>query len=354
MAEKTYFEQRNIDNTRKLREIRRDLPPLCNEFFVGIETRTSVLTRLSYAYDLRIFFNYLYTETTQFASCDAKTFDFNALCKVTTSDIELFMEYLSYYKFDGKDYVNTEKTKARKLASIKSFFKYFYNKDKIPADPASKVLTPKIHDKPIVRLDSDEVSQLLDEVESGANLPSRRQESFHEKTKVRDLAIITLFLGTGIRISELVGLDVSDIDFNINGFKVTRKGGNQTILYFSQEVADALIAYLDERSSDPALDNETALFLSLQKKRMSVRSVEKLVKKYAKLITPLKKITPHKLRSTYGTELYQETGDIYVVAEVLGHRDINTTKRHYAAISDDIKRSAAQKVTLRDKNKKND
>lgn len=354
MADKTYFEQRNIDNTRKLREIRRDLPPLCNEFFVGIETRTSVLTRLSYAYDLRIFFNYLYTETTQFASYDSKTFDFNALSKVATSDIELFMEYLSYYKFDGKDYVNTEKTKARKLASIKSFFKYFYNKDKIPADPASKVLTPKIHDKPIVRLDSDEVSQLLDEVESGANLPSRRQESFHEKTKVRDLAIITLFLGTGIRISELVGLDVSDIDFNINGFKVTRKGGNQTILYFSQEVADALIAYLDERSCDPALDNETALFLSLQKKRMSVRSVEKLVKKYAKLITPLKKITPHKLRSTYGTELYQETGDIYVVAEVLGHRDINTTKRHYAAISDDIKRSAAQKVTLRDKNKKKD
>ena len=159
-------------------------------------------------------------------------------------------------------------------------------------------------------------------------------------------------MGTGIRISELVGLNVSDLDFNINGFKVTRKGGNQSILYFSQEVADALIAYLNERSLDPSLDDEPALFLSLQKKRMSVRSVEKLVKKYAKLITPLKHITPHKLRSTYGTELYRETGDIYVVAEVLGHRDINTTKKHYAAISDDIKRSAAQKVTLRDKKKK--
>ena len=234
MAEKTYFDQRNIDNTRKLREIRRDLPPLCNEFFVGIETRTSVLTRLAYAYDLRIFFYYLFTETTRFACYDANSFDFDALCKVSTSDIELFMEYLSYYKFDGKEYVNTEKTKARKLASIKSFFKYFYNKDKIPADPASKVLTPKIHDKPIIRLDGNEVSMLLDEVESGANLPSPRQEAFHEKTKKRDLAIITLFLGTGIRSSELVGLDVSDLDFSINGFKVTRKGANHSILYFSQ------------------------------------------------------------------------------------------------------------------------
>ena len=349
MSEKSYFDQRNIDNTRKLREIRRDLPALCNEFFVGIETRTSVLTRLAYAYDLRIFFYFLFTETTQFASYDAKNFDFDALCKVTTSDIEQYMEFLSYYKFDGKDYVNTEKTKARKLASVKSFFKYFYNKDKIPADPASKVLTPKIHDKPIIRLDSNEVSQLLDEVESGANLPSQRQESFHEKTKIRDLAIITLFLGTGIRISELVGLDVSDIDFNINGFKVTRKGGNQSILYFSQEVADALIAYLDERSLDPKLDNEPALFLSIQKKRMGVRSVEKLVKKYAKLITPLKNITPHKLRSTYGTELYQETGDIYLVADVLGHKNVNTTRKHYAAMKEERKRRAANVVQLREK-----
>lgn len=352
MNEKTYYDQRNIDNTQKLREIRRDLPAICNEFFVGIENRTSVLTRLAYAYDLRIFFYFLFTETSEFASYESKTFDISALSQVTTSHIEMFLEFLNYYKFDGNEYTNTVKTKARKLASIKSFFKYFYNKDKIPADPASKVLTPKSHDKPIIRLEVDEVAKLLDEVESGANLPTQRQEAFHEKTKIRDLAIITLFLGTGIRISELVGLDISDLDFNVNGFKVTRKGGNQTILYFSQEVADAIIAYLDERAQDPALDDEPALFLSLRKKRMNVRSVENLVKKYAKLITPLKKITPHKLRSTYGTELYRETGDIYVVAEVLGHRDINTTKKHYAAISDDIKRSAAQKVVLRDKNKK--
>ena len=159
---------------------------------------------------------------------------------------------------------------------------------------------------------------------------------------------MTLFLGTGIRISELVGLDVDDLDFNVNGFKITRKGGSQTILYFSDEVADALLAWLDERAKYEELDEVPALFVSLQKKRMSVRSVELLVKKYAQIVTPLKKITPHKLRSTYGTELYRETGDIYVVAEVLGHKDINTTKRHYAAISDDIKRDAARKVILRD------
>jgi site-specific recombinase XerD len=158
-----------------------------------------------------------------------------------------------------------------------------------------------------------------------------------------------LFLGTGIRISELVGIDMNDLDMDVNGFKITRKGGNQTILYFSDEVRQALDDYIDERAQNPLLDNEPALFVSLQNKRITVRAVEKLVKKYASITSPLKHITPHKLRSTYGTNLYKETNDIYVVAEVLGHKDINTTKKHYAAISDDIKRAAANKVSLRHK-----
>ena len=91
-----------------------------------------------------------------------------------------------------------------------------------------------------------------------------------------------------------------------------------------------------------------ALFLSLQNKRISVRSVEKMVNKYSKLVTNLKHITPHKLRSTYGTSLYRETGDIYLVADVLGHKDVNTTRKHYAAIDDDRRRSAAKYVKLRE------
>ena len=160
---------------------------------------------------------------------------------------------------------------------------------------------------------------------------------------------LTLFLGTGIRISELVGIDINDIDMDVNGFKITRKGGNQTILYFSDEVKAALEEYLDERAKNPLLDNEPALFVSLQNKRITVRAVQNLVKKYAHITTPLKHITPHKLRSTYGTTLYKETNDIYVVAEVLGHKDINTTRKHYAAISEDIKRAASKVVVLRNK-----
>ena len=161
---------------------------------------------------------------------------------------------------------------------------------------------------------------------------------------------MTLLLGTGIRVSECVGLDINDIDFKNNGIKVTRKGGSEMVIYFGEEVRNALENYLEttRASATPLPDHENALFLSAQRKRMGVQAIENMVKKYARQVTPNKKITPHKLRSTYGTSLYKETGDIYLVADVLGHKDVNTTKKHYAAIDDMRRRQAASAVKLRE------
>ena len=186
-------------------------------------------------------------------------------------------------------------------------------------------------------------------MEDGTKLTKKELE-YHKKTKVRDVALLTLLLGTGIRVSECVGLDISDINFDVNGIKIRRKGGYEAVIYFGQEVETALLDYLEERKRIiPADGHENALFLSLQNRRIAVRSVENLVKKYASRVTTLKKITPHKLRSTYGTSLYQETGDIYLVADVLGHKDVNTTRKHYAAQEDARRRQAANAVHLREK-----
>ena len=159
-----------------------------------------------------------------------------------------------------------------------------------------------------------------------------------------------MLLGTGIRVSECVGLDIDDVDFKNNGITVTRKGGNQMVVYFGDEVQNALENYLEtsRAAATPPSGHENALFLSTQRKRIGVQAVENMVKKYAKQVTPNKKITPHKLRSTYGTNLYKETGDIYLVADVLGHKDVNTTKKHYAAIDDARRRQAASAVKLRE------
>ncbi|MBR4270959.1 MAG: tyrosine-type recombinase/integrase [Clostridia bacterium] len=342
-----YYETRNDNVTMRLREVKQDLPYFCSEFFVGVENQTTPLTRLNYAYDLRVFFHFLCEKVPDFAHRNPKQISLMDLNIIGPTDIEKFMEYLSLYEYNGKKYRNNEKAKSRKLSTLRSFFSYFFKKEKIQRNVTDMVDLPKLHEKEIVRLEVNEVVDLLDMAETGYAL-SPTQQAFHRHTNSRDYALLALMLGTGIRVSECVGLDVDDFDFDINGFKVVRKGGAEVVLYFSDEVAKALLAYLEDRAEIKDLpETERAMFLSLQKKRISTRAVQNLVKKYSSLVTPLKKISPHKLRSTYGTNLYHETKDIYVVADVLGHKDINTTKKHYAAMSDDIRREAAQKVKLK-------
>ena len=342
-----YYKERNIVNIQRFRKILADLPSFCGQFFIGIENQTSVLTRLNYAYDLRIFFDYLITETEDFPLENQKAFTLSHLNEIKPQHVEQFMSYLNLYIFNGHQSSNNENAKSRKISSIRTLFKYFYTKELLKENVTEKLTLPKIHDKEIVRLEVNEVVNLLDEVEAGILL-SKGQKRFHESTKIRDQAIITLFLGTGIRISELVGINITDIDFQSNAFTITRKGGNRTILYFAEEVETALKKYLQVREKNIQAQSSPALFLSLQNNRISTKAVQQLVKKYSKIVTPNKKITPHKLRSTYGTNLYHETKDIYIVADVLGHKDVNTTKKHYAAISDEIRRNAAKAVRLRE------
>ena len=345
MKNTNYYTSRNIQDLDKIGELINELPSFCEDYFLGVESRTSSQTRLKYAYDLRIFFDFLCKK--RFKNYEITDLTLQHLESVTHNDIELFLSYLSHYRYNDKRLSCDERAKARKLSAVRAMFKYFFNKGMIEVDNSAKVSTPKLHDKEIIRLDTDEVSELIDVVENGNGL-SKHAVGYHNKTKIRDIAILTLFLGTGIRISELVGLDNDSFDFSENSFVVTRKGGNRTILYFSNEVKYALQEYIAEKSNDSRVpQDEPAFFLSMQYKRINVRSVEILVKKYSKIVSPLKKITPHKLRSTYGTRLYNETGDIYVVADVLGHRDVNTTKKHYAAITEENRRRVAGAVKLR-------
>lgn len=353
MSDKDFYNARNLKNLEKIEGLLEELPPFVDEYFLGIENQTSTLTRLNYAYDLRIFFDYLLKK--KFKGRTVRSLTLPDLESVNATEIERFLSYLSHYEFRGSHESCSERAKARKLSAVRALFKYFFAKEKISVDNAAKVSMPKLHEKEIIRLEINEVADLLDCADSGDGM-SGHQRAFHEKTKVRDVAILSLFLGTGIRISELVGLNDEDIDFDTNSFTVTRKGGSRAILYFSDEVRTALLRYAEYKKQDKQKpEKETALFLSLKQRRISIRAVENLVKKYSKIVTPLKKISPHKLRSTYGTQLYRETHDIYVVADVLGHKDVNTTKKHYAAISEDIRRSVADKVRLREPdNEKND
>ncbi len=331
------------------REVLKELPEVCSEFIRAIEFTTQPLTRYAYACDLKLFCEYLVAEIPKFADRQIALLEPEDFEKVTPRDLRTYLEYLGFYIKDGSEHSNAEAGKTRKLATLRSFYEYMFKSELIHTDVSRLVEMPEKHEKPILRMEIDEVARMLDAVETG-EMMTERQKRYNDSVRARDLAILTLFLGTGIRVSELVGLDLDDLDFALNSFIVTRKGGNQAILYFPEEVASVLQAYLaHRREMTPLPGHENALFLSMQNKRISVRAVQVMVKKYALQVAPLKKrLSPHKLRSTFGTNLYHETGDIYLVADVLGHSDVNTTRRHYAAMSDDRRRMAAKKIKLRE------
>ena len=222
-----------------------------------------------------------------------------------------------------------------------------FKNQRIVSNVTELVPLPKVHEKPIIRLSREEMTAMLEVSRTGERM-SKNQQKYQKLTSKRDFALLSLFLGTGIRVSECVGMNLQDVDLENNAFLVTRKGGNQVILYFPPEVAEALADYMAERNGIETLPgHEEALFLSLQRRRITQRAVQNLVKKYAASAAPLKsKISPHKLRSTYATNLYQETGDIYLVADVLGHTSVDTTRKHYADMTDARRRMAADHVHL--------
>ncbi len=343
----SYHEQMDLKNIQKIRELQKELPEFASYFFRAMEIKKATNTRRNYAYDLSTFFYFLKTQHPSFKDKEIRTLPVSVLDTLQPMDIEEYLSFLTYYEKDGQTFRNHEEGKARKLATLNTFFSYFHKKEMIQKNAPSVVDIPRVKEKNIIRMDAHEVARLIDNIESGEKL-SKTQKVWHAKNKIRDLAIVVTLLGTGVRVTELVGLDLSDLDFDNGSMRVIRKGGNEDIVYFGEETEETLRNYLDERLLiEPAPGHEQALFISQNNTRITVRSVERLVKKYASTTTA-KKITPHKLRSTYGTALYQETGDIYLVADVLGHKNVNTTRKHYAAMTEDNKRRAAKVVQLRE------
>ena len=348
-----YKEESDEKRILQIRAITRELPQACSDFIRSIAVTTSTLTRLAYAIDLRTFFRFLQTERVAFSDKKLTLMTDKDLEMLTRNDLTAYTEYLTYYfrnddaSVPNKALVNHELAIKRKLCSIRSFYDYLFKNQRIASNVTELVPLPKIHEKPIIRLSRDEMEKILNLAQSGDRM-SKSQQKYQKITAKRDYALLSLFLGTGIRVSECVGMNINDIDLEENAFIVTRKGGNQTVLYFPPEVAEALADYLSERKTIETLPgHEEALFLSLQRKRITQRAVQNLVKKYASVAAPLKpRISPHKLRSTYATNLYNETGDIYLVADVLGHTSVDTTRKHYADMTDARRRMAAEHVHL--------
>lgn len=329
-------ETRYIDKANSLME---KLPGYVKNYIRAIHNRTSPRTNYEYVKDIQMFLSYVKDRY------DLEEVSLEFLQDLPKNVYEDYFEYLEHYENDLGEVTNGRRSLSRKMSALKAFFKYLYTNELINTYEISKIPQPKVPKKEIIKMDKAETSDFLNAVKGNAPM-TKKQREYHDLQEKRDLAIVYLMLSSGIRVSECSELDLTDVDLNKACVYITRKGGNEAIVYFSDEASAYLSDYIDWRKSYEKVDkDEKALFLSSRNTRLSVRSIEVIIKKYAASSLPGKHITPHKLRATYATQLYEETGDIYLVAESLGHKDVSTTKNHYANLSD--KRKEANRNMLK-------
>ena len=299
------------------------LPSLVREFasYKSAIQNASEKTVSEYLLDLRTFFRFLVARdkkispsSEEFEKIDIRQVDLEYIKNITTEDIYEFLMYADNVRG------NMAAAKSRKLSSIKGFFKYLTTKRMMLEDnPAINIETPKKKKALPKFLSLEESLSLLNAVKND-------KES---KSTVRDYAIITLFLNCGMRVSELVGINVEDVDAKFRSLTVTGKGNKQRIVYLNEACRIALAEYVEERlgeSHKSCMSN--ALFLSSREQRISVKTVQWMVYKYLELAgLESKHYSVHKLRHTAATLMYQ-TGnvDVRVLKDILGHEQLNTTQ----------------------------
>jgi integrase/recombinase XerC len=334
-----YSKQADAENERKITALLQELPQFAKLYFDDARRSKLPRTRLGYARDLAHFFGWLQS-TAGFRGMDLRTAPPTILERLTFEDFEEYkstMEYSSRTDARGRPLLAENTTLARRLSALRSFMAFYYKIGAIKTNPAMYVSMPKIASREIIALDAEDVDLIMQTAHSTAGL-TKNQIVRRKLTEKRDIAILMTLLGTGIRVSELVGLDTKSVDFRNGMITVTLKGGNDGHSYFGAEVESALRDYVENGRPrlKPAVDDD-ALFLSVRHQRMTVRAVELLVKDYTERagIANADRITPHKLRATYGTQLYERSGDIKLVASTLHHKSIETTSKHYVKDSEE-------------------
>lgn len=325
------------------------LPKSLRSYFVYLKGNVLPQTRLAYLRDVHFFFQYLIQETTLTDADRTDEIKIEELNQITAMDVNIYMDYCRKYKVDdGKSitiYENNNKTLSRKKSSISVLFKQLYRDGLIDnniTDGFDPIRVPRPGEREIKALQDDEVMIMLDAVSTGSHL-TEHERVYWEKTKLRDKAILILFLTYGLRLSELQQLNVSSFNFSRGEFKIYRKRDKESTMPINQSVEMVLRDYLNNEREHVVVQNpidEDALFLSLQGKRMTQRAIRDLVKKYTSI--PLHTgrrggYSPHKLRATAATSLIGRGNSIYDVQALLDHEQVTTTQL-YASHKMNVKR----------------
>ena len=356
--------QKENDIFLQCEAIERELPRFLRGFYAYLRSNVLPNTRLAYLHDIKFFMQYLIDETDITDAEETSKIKLEDLQEVQAVDVNMFIDYCRRYKVETEKniymYENTNKTLARKKSSISVLFKYLYRDgfvEKNITDGFDPIRVPRPGEKEIKALQDDEVMIMLDAVSSGQGLTDK-ERTYWEKTKLRDKAILILFLTYGLRLSELQQLNISSFNFNRGEFIVYRKRGKESLMPLNKSATYVIHDYIDnERPNDDKIPDEhkDALFLSLQCKRMTERQIRELVKKYTSIAlhtTRRAGYSPHKLRATAATSLIGRGNSIFDVAALLDHEQVTTTQlyaRHKANVKRDLVKDMEWEEERKDK-----
>lgn len=337
-----FYSQTKSKYLDKLESILEDFPECAKAFIYSKSSSYKASTRFRYCEDLNVFFRFIVDALPSASAYSVKELPTKLIAEIKPETIDHFMNYIERYEYNGVYYHNDQAAKKRKLATLRSFYKFMFSRGLAASNPASLVDSPKLDKKDIIALNHDDREAVIESVKNGADLTVAELKK-HAKKSVRDTAIIYLLLGTGIRVSELVGLDLNDVNLKEHRINIIRKGGNQDHVYFNDEVCEMLEAYMlgERKTIMPEERDAKALFISQKMTRISVSAVERLVKKYARGTQYGDRVTPHKLRSSFATAAVYEN-DLSAVAAALGHQSSSTTAKYYTKVSEEAKRRVAE------------
>ena len=310
-----------LEDTIKLEDLKAELPPFVKQYFDSRQMRLSLKTMISYAYDFLLFFRFLSEVNPAFEKKSTVHFTIADLGLLSVEDMEEFMSW-------QRKTCESNTTINRRLSSVSSLYDYLIKRDYlVMKNPVSLIDREKRVKKPIIHLEKDETLALKYAIKTGYGFNDNQVEK--NKHSERDYAIFTIFLNEGLRVSELVNINVSDVNLDKHIVRILRKGGNSQDIYLSDQSSEALYEYLKVRSKylTKETESEKALFVSQKHSRMSVRNVELMCKKYMNMSNPEKAeiISPHKLRATFATDFYEEEPNMLLLKEKMGHSNIQTT-----------------------------
>ena len=310
--------ENQIKTEKKIRNLISDKDEIFSRYLLNLNTNTAP-TKYMYMSKVLYFFDHV-------SKLDSRKVSQEQLKGITKEDIQMFLEDTKYSLKNGVPKLKSPSTERTEIAALKSFFDFLRDIEVVDKNPTDTIKRPKLKETSVTYMTPDEIDEVRDNMTRGIGTTSKKIRENRKCWANRNVAILMLGCTMGLRVTAISEINVEDVDFDEMTVSVTEKGNVTKKVWMGKETAKYIHDWMVDR--DELLgDKETdALFLSIRKERITAGSIRDIISQYTGTLD--KHITPHKMRSSCATNLYNQTGDIYLVKDVLGHKNIANTQKY--------------------------